>query len=102
MPEQRWPAWCRPGKFGPLDVNLDQRMARMYGATTPCEVVVDPAGDYLGWIDAADERTGRPAGTSPVMIHHKQIFEIQFPAGSAASVAKGHGEVVRLRIEVDQ
>ncbi|QXN74379.1 hypothetical protein SEA_CAFASSO_164 [Gordonia phage Cafasso] len=102
MTEQSWPAWCRTGANGPVDVHLNRRTAELYGATTPCRVVTDPGGDHRGWMKAADEATGRPAATSPSLIQRASIFEISFPYGVAKAVERGQGNVVALRIEVER
>lgn len=71
----------------------DRRYVRMHGCADPVPVRLteDPAADYLGWIETGED--------IPVMIHHKKIFDICFPYGSAAEVEKGRGRVVPLRIE---
>jgi hypothetical protein len=70
----------------------DVRYVRLHG-TQPIPVLVtaDDEGDYLGWVEAGK--------SEPVMIQHREIFNIQFPYGYQAEVRAGHGEAVGLRIE---
>lgn len=58
----------------------------------------DPAGAYLGWLDAPD----RPGGGSPdevALVQIADLFDMQFPYGVKAEVERGKGTVVRLRVE---
>lgn len=74
-------------------------MVRMCGRE-PVEVVLteDPDGGYYGWLQLA--HLHYPAYDEPHMVQpHAGLFEMQFPYGSAAEVERGHGEVVRMRVE---
>lgn len=56
----------------------------------PVTVTENPDGDYLGWLDAAS--------TTPALIQHHRIFNIQFPYGYKAEEDRGAGVAVRLSI----
>lgn len=99
MDAESWDGWCRVSPNGPVDVNIDRRMAEMYGATSPCRVVSDAAGDYRGWLRHDD--SGQPVRPrTPRLIQRDSIFDIQFPAGAQAEVARGRGAVLSLRVEL--
>lgn len=74
--------------------------ARQYGSSPPMPVMVieDPAGDYLGWLDARDGVV-IVGDTPPNMIQRKEIFSIQFPYGYKAEQDAGSGRAIPLRIE---
>lgn len=55
------------------------------------ELTENPEGEYKGWIE--------PDGQL-CMITHKEIFEVQFPYGSAIEEEKGYGKGIRLSLEV--
>lgn len=88
-------AGLRDGVHGPeyADFFDDPRGVKFSGHDDVHRVRLteDPDGHLRGWIDTGD--------TTVAMIEHRQIFEIQFPYGSAAHVELGHGEVVSLRVE---
>ena len=99
MSMESWDGWCRVTPNGPVDVNTDRRMAEMYEATRPCRVVADAAGDYRGWLPHDD--SGQPVTPrNPRVIQHKKIFDMQFPYGVQAEVARGRGTVLSLRVEL--
>jgi hypothetical protein len=85
-----------PNGHGGWSALGERRYVELHGCKdpTPVTVTTDPEGDYLGWI-------GKGKGT-PIMILHKQIFEVQFPYGSAAEVARDRGTVVWIRVEVSE
>lgn len=64
------------------------------GDYSTLKLIEDPDGIYRGWV-----KHSKPE--SIIMVQHKQIFPIQFPYGIESEVAQGEGEVVSLRIEVD-
>lgn len=89
----------RLGEFS--GIHPHERITRLYGgAPQPVIVVVDPEGDYLGWIDAHSSSDDALPDGVPVMIEHKQIFSLQFPYGVKAEVEKRTGFVVPLRIDL--
>lgn len=76
----------------------DHQYVRMHGCAEPVlvEVIEDPEGTHLGWIDRDDEVEG---DDTPVMIQHHRIYDIQFPYGSKAAEEYGKGRTVRLTIK---
>lgn len=75
----------------------DNQYVRMHGCAVPVpvELIEDPEGTHLGWIDAEDELEG---DDTPVMIQHHRIFNIQFPYGYEEEEKRGRGRSVRLTI----
>lgn len=77
----------------------DFRTIKMHGCAepVPVEVIEDPSGDYLGWLD---EREGNPRNTGvPEMIMHKKLFNIQFAYGYQAEEAAGRGRAIPLTVK---
>ena len=67
------------------------RYVRLHGFDPiPVTVRLSEEGCYLGWIKAGE--------SEPCMILRAEIFEVQFPYGSAAEVRRGRGSVVCLEI----
>lgn len=62
------------------------------GNVREVQLIEDPNGQYYGWVRAGE---GEPTIIQP----HSGMFEMQFPYGSRAEVARGKGEVVRMRVE---
>lgn len=54
-------------------------------------LIEDLDGEYRGWLETGEEEVS--------MVHHKQVFPVQFTYGVDLEVEKGHGIVVPLRIE---
>lgn len=75
----------------------DERYVRLHGCANPVpvEVIEDPEGTHLGWIDADDERAG---DDTPEMIQHHKIFGIQFPYGYEEEEKAGRGRAIRLTV----
>ena len=58
---------------------------------TNIELVADPDGEYIGWLDAEGKHEGRV-----YMVQHEKVFNIQFAYGYKAEEAAGKGLAVRL------
>lgn len=91
-----WDAYAQEGKLGRyITVDVKRRMMKFKGCKEEdiLDVLLteDPAGEYLGWIDAG--------GRQPEMIRTELLFQVQFPDGYENKVKRGFGEAVRLRIE---
>lgn len=93
-----WMMFGWPNGHGDWSALGDEHYVRLHGCTepVPVEVIEDPEGSHLGWIDAEDELEG---DDTPVMIQHHQVFNIQFAYGYEAEEKRGRGRAVRLRIE---
>ncbi|MDO8944027.1 MAG: hypothetical protein Q7U75_12640 [Desulfobacterales bacterium] len=59
----------------------------------PVELVADPGGEYLGWLDAGGRHGGRVC-----MVQHRKVFNIQFPYGYEAAEERGEGLAVGLSV----
>lgn len=95
-----WEMFGYPKGDGEWIMVGDPRTLRMHGCAepVPVEVIEDPEGNYLGWLDA---REGHPRNTGiPEMIMHKKIFNIQFAYGYQPEEQAGRGRAIPLRIEV--
>jgi hypothetical protein len=97
-----WEMFGYPKGDGDWLVVDSYRVVKAHGYPEPVPVVVteDPDGNYLGWIEAEDEKAD--IATVPIMITYAKIFEINFAYGSAAEEAAGRGRVVRLRVDFAQ
>ena len=60
---------------------------------TPIELIVDPEGEYLGWLDSEGRHDARV-----YMVQHEKVFNIQFPYGYKLAEEKGEGIAVPLRV----
>jgi hypothetical protein len=73
------------------------RYVQMHGDRydiVPVILTEDEGGEYFGWIDAK-------RGGDPVMVQPSWgLFTMQFPYGPAAEQKRGHGEIVRLRVDL--
>lgn len=56
------------------------------------ELVADPGGDYLGWLDTEE------GNETPIYVQHRQVFSIQFPYGVQPEVDAGRGIAVALTL----
>lgn len=95
---ERWRMHGIPRGDGEWIMVGDPRTLRIHGCANPpeVEVIEDPEGDYLGWLD---ERPGHPRNTGePEMILHKKLFNIQFAYGYQAEEEAGRGRAIPLTI----
>lgn len=75
----------------------------MFGLYRPGEVptevdlVADPEGPFLGWVDSTAKDLPQP-----VMIQPKDFFGMQFPYGYQAEEEAGRGRAVRLSVRPAQ
>lgn len=91
-----WDAYAQEGKLDRyITIDIRRRMMAFKGCKEEeildVRLVEDPAGEYLGWIDAGSDH--------PEMVRIELLFQVQFPGGYQDKVDRGFGEAVRLRIE---
>ena len=59
----------------------------------------DADGDYFGWYNSFHPHNGSHQGHLSFVYPHRTAVEICFPYGPAAETQRGHGEIVRARVE---
>jgi hypothetical protein len=96
---ERWEMFGYPKGDGDWIKVDDYRTVKMHGCANPVpvEVILDPEGDYLGWLE---ETPGSPRNNCvPEMITHKRLFNINFAFGYQAEEDAGRGRAIPLTIK---
>lgn len=88
---------AKPDGGGYVTIVDSLRTAAYYGDIADFVTVTateTPDGDYYGWLDAR-----RGPDQPPVMVTRRDVFEHQFPYGSAVETDRGRGTVITLNIK---
>ena len=77
--------------WGICESAFTYKMSYILDEPTLIELIVDPEGEYLGWLDSDARHDGRV-----YMVQHKKVFDIQFPYGYKIAEENGEGIAVPL------
>lgn len=84
----------RDGAWVYANFGAERRLRMVHPNTpvVPVTLVEDPAGSHWGWIADGEDQPG-------IIQPTEHQFEAQFPYGWRAEQERGHGRMVRLRVE---